>query len=81
MLLVKSAHLCSTLQVQHHCWKFCNHPQHMEVVKMHIFIYNITNIISLLQMLRVSIKNYVLIQGQFLLYLFHFDDHLRMTEM
>ena len=54
MLLVKSAHLCSTLQVQHHCWKFCNHPQHMEVVKMHIFIYNITNIISLLQMYCIS---------------------------
>ena len=78
MLLLKNLIFCSTFQAQRHCWKFCNHPKNMEVVKMPIFIYNITNITSLLQILRymsflqVSIKELCFDPGPILIVLILF---------
>ena len=79
--LVKNALMfCFTLQVQHNCWKFCNHPpKYGSCQNGNIHMYNITNIISLL--LRVSVKELCFDPGSIFLYLFDFYEHLRITEM
>ena len=84
MLLLKNLIFCSTFQAQRHCWKFCNHPKNMEVVKMPIFIYDITNIISLFQIyyiLRGSIRELCFDPGSILIILISFDENFRMIQM